>query len=157
MQDDAGRDDGVAPRLTALADRLATDLAGRATVETAELPGVSGTSWTLRPLDPRSTPVQWLLLADEVLLWVGRLGRGGRFELDRTAEDVGFLERVVRAAVAGRVREVSAPARSRVEVILEDGQVVGETGYAGCLPGLLPLPGWRRWGREVRYAPYRAP
>ena len=95
-----------------------------------------------------------MLFGNEILLQAGKLYRGGRWELDRSVEAVHFVERVVRAAIRGRVTEVSALARSRVEVTFEDGEVVHETGYEGCLTVLVPLPGWRRWGRVIHYEPY---
>ncbi len=78
---------------------------------------------------------------------------GGRWELDRTMEDVDFIEQVVRAVAAGRVVEVFGPGRSRVEVTFPDGTQAVETG--GVSPrGCLPSPGWVRRGRRVNYAPY---
>lgn len=56
------------------------------------------------------------------------------------------------SVVAGRVRELVFPGRSRVEVTLADGSVVVET--AVDLP--VPLPGWRRWARVVEHEPYDA-
>jgi hypothetical protein len=64
---------------------------------------------------------------------------------------------VARAAIAGRVVETSALTRSRVDVRLADGRVWHETGYEGCLLGVVPLPGWRRWGQVTRYEPYASP
>jgi hypothetical protein len=125
-----------------------------ARVETGEFLDGQGTSWELRPTNPRSAPVQWLAFGDEIVLQAGQLNRGGRWELERTPEDVAFVEAVVRATIAGRVVETSALARSRVDVTLEDGRVVRETGYEGCLLGLLPLPLWRQWGKVSRYEPY---
>jgi hypothetical protein len=78
---------------------------------------------------------------------------GGRWELDRTMEDVDFIEQVVRAVAAGRVVEVFGPGRSRVEVTFPDGTQAVETG--GVSPrGCRPSPGWVRRGRRVNYAPY---
>jgi hypothetical protein len=60
-------------------------------------------------------------------------------ELERTPEDIEFVEAVARAAIAGRVVETSALARSPVDVTLADGQVLHEAGYEYCLLGLAPL------------------
>jgi len=29
------------------------------------------------------------------------------------------------------------------------------TGYDGCVAVLTPQPGWRRWGKQEVYAPYK--
>lgn len=159
MQDDGSPqpEDEAGALLAGLADRLRAELVGAATIERTEFRDTSGIGWDLVPVNPRSAPVSWMLWGDELLLQAGRLYRGGRWELDRSVEDVNFVERVVRAAIAGRVTETSALARSRVEVTLDDGHVVHETGYEGCQAVLVPLPGWRRWGRVTRYEPYALP
>jgi hypothetical protein len=79
---------------------------------------------------------------------------GGRWELDRSEEDVAFIEQTVRAVLAGRVVEIFAPGRSHVVITLADGTVHRETGYDGCLAALVPLPGWKRFGRRVEYRAY---
>ena len=151
------QDDAISALLTGLEDRLRLELAHSARVERSEFLGGEGTSWAVHPLNARSAPVQWWALGDEIGLQAGRKNRGGRWELERAYGDVAFVESVVRATIAGQVMETSALARSRVEVTLDDGQVLRETGYAGCLPGLLPLPGWRRWGKVIHFAPYASP
>ncbi|WP_222272889.1 hypothetical protein [Modestobacter marinus] len=151
------QDDAISALLTGLEDRLRSELGHSARVERSEFLGGEGTSWAVHPVNPRSVPVQWWAFGDEIGLQTGRRYRGGRWELERTSEDVELVEAVVRAAIAGKVAETSAPARSCVEVTLEDGQVISETGYEGCLTGLLPLPGWRRWGKVVHFAPYASP
>lgn len=157
MQDDEssapGAPNPVSGALTALEVRLREDLAGAATVDRGEIAGGLST-WRVQPVNPRSLPVQWIAMVDELLLFAGGRGRGGDWQLDATPEDVDFIEAVVRAVAAGRVTETSAFARSRVDVTLDDGRVVGETGYEGCLSGLLPLPGWKQWGTATRYEPY---
>lgn len=140
--------------LLALEERLRAELAGVATVERGDFPPGGGSYWEVRPLNPRSLVVHWLELGDEINLQAGGYDRGGRWELERTPENVEFIEAVVRAVAAGRAVETTALARSRVEVVLADGKVVQETGYEGCASILLPLPGWPRWGRTTRYEPY---
>jgi hypothetical protein len=158
MQDDGSPQpaDEVVAVLTDFADRLRAELVGVATVKGIAFPDNNGIGWDLQPMNPRCSPVSWILFGDDILLQAGKLYRGGRWELDRSVEDFNFVERVVRAAIAGRITETSALARSRVEVTLEDGHVVHETGYEGCL-ALVPLPGWRRWGRGAHYEPYALP
>lgn len=141
--------------LQALGERLGMDLAGAATVERGDFPQGGGLYWEVRPVNPRSLVVHWLEWGGEIILQAGGLDRGGRWELERTPENVEFIEAVVRAVAAGRAVETSAVARSRVEVVLADGTVAHETGYEGCASILLPLPGWTRWGRTTRYEPYR--
>jgi hypothetical protein len=149
--------DAVAGLLAELADRLSVELAGAATVESTKVRDGDGIGWDLQPVNPRSVPVTWMFWGDGILLQVGKLNRGGRWELDDSIEDVRFVESVLSAAITGRVTETSALSRSRVEVTLNDGQVVHETGFEGCLAVLVPLPGWRRWGKVARFEPYRKP
>ena len=158
MREDGGpRDDepgdDVTAALAALVDRLRTELAGSATVERTDVPGGLLRVWDVRPDHPRALPVSWIELGEQqIVLQAGT--NGGRWELDRSLDDVRFLADVVDAAVAGRVLETSALARSTVVVTSADGQVWRQTGYVGCLAPLLPLPGWRRWGTVTRYRPY---
>jgi hypothetical protein len=156
-QDALVQDDATSALLAGLEDRLRLELGHSARVERSEFLGGEGTSWAVHPVNPGSAPVQWWAFGDEIGLQAGRKNRGGRWELECAPEDVEFVEAVVRATIAGNIAETSALARSLVEVTLEDGQVVRETGYAGCLTGLLPLPGWRRWGKVVHFAPYASP
>ena len=144
--------DVVLAALTDLEARLRRDLAGLAAVERNTVAGHP--VWAVHPQRPRALPVSWMAGSDELFLWAGAQHRGGAWELDPSVEDAEFVEAVVRAVAAGRVTETSALARSRVDVVLHDGRRVQQTGFAGCFPGLLPLPGWRRWGRVTRYEPY---
>jgi hypothetical protein len=51
------------------------------------------------------------------------------------------------------------PAALAVDLTCEQWIVVAtetETGYQGCLSSLVPLPGWKRWGRTTQYEPYRS-
>lgn len=56
---------------------------------------------------------------------------GGRWELDRSADDVALVESLARAVIASRVIETFTPARSRVVVTLDDDSTYSETGYVG--------------------------
>ncbi len=148
-------DDPVSARLVGLENRLREDLGNSATVERGELAETESGTWDVQPVNPRALPVNWMEWGDQIILQAGLCG--GRWELDRTPADVDFIEAVVRAAVAGRVVETRTLARSRVDVTFADGRTVHETGYEGCLFGLVPLPGWRRWGKVTRYEPYASP
>lgn len=108
--------------------------------------GIEGVIVTPSNSDARS--IYWTYLGDEIVLEVGT--HGGRWELERSERDVSFMTDVVRSIIAGRIREILGPNRSRVEVTLADGRTVVETGYSS----LLPSPGWRRRGETVQYAPY---
>lgn len=102
----------------------------------------------VNPWSPEARGLRWTCLGDERVLEVGE--HGGRWELVRTVDDVGFLTDVVRSAMAGRVREVIGYRRSRVEGTLADGSVAVETGYQP----LWPIRGWRRRGKVIQYRPY---
>ena len=78
---------------------------------------------------------------------------GGRWEVERSSEQLAFLEELARSVVAGRVVETLGPGRSRVEVTLADGTTEIETGYSAPR-GCLPVPGWVRRGRRVEYTPW---
>jgi hypothetical protein len=146
--------DPVAAMLSAIEERLRSELAGVATVHRRDFPQGDGYEWEVQPHNARSLAVRWLEFGDEIILQSGGHGRGGRWELERTPETVGFIEAIVRGVAAGGAQEVTALARSRVQVALADGTVAQETGYEGCASVLVPLPGWTRWGRITRYQPY---
>jgi hypothetical protein len=140
-------DDAVARRLRVFAEELAQQLGPAARVERG---GTFAGAVDLLPARQDALPVSWDDFGDGLQL---EAGTQGRWELDRTLQDVAFVQDVVRAIVAGRVREVLAPGRARIIVTMPDGTTEHETGYEAPV-GCLPLPGWRWWGREVRYAPY---
>jgi len=135
MQDDGRpqREDEVGALLAGLVDRLRAELLDSATVERSEFRDSDGIVWDLQPANPRSAPVSWMLFGNEILLQAGKLYRGGRWELDRSIEDVHFVERVVRAAIRGRVTEVSA--------LAVPGHQVGARRLIGGRP---PSALWRR-------------
>lgn len=145
-----GNLDETTRRLKDLAGDLQWSLGTAATVETDE--DYPWAAAELRPVRADALGVSWIEFGNEVVLSTAR-GLGGRWEPDRSAESMEFLEDVVRSVVAGRVVEVTAGDRSRIQVTLSDGSVAVETGRVG-VRSLLPKPGWRRWGRRIRYAPY---
>lgn len=137
-------------RLKDLAGDLQRSLGAAATVKTDDdYPWAAAELW---PVRADALGVSWIEFGNEVVLSTAR-GLGGRWELDRSAESMDFLEDVVRSVVAGRVVEVTAGDRSRIEVTLSDGSVAVETGRVG-IRSLLPKPDWQRWGRRIEYAPY---
>jgi hypothetical protein len=105
----------------------------------------------VKPRNPQALAMTWLVMKDEIVFQAGR--HGGRWELAKTLKDVAWMERVADAVVSGHVCETFGPKRSRVEVTMEDGTTETETGYSTG-SGLLPVPGWRRRGRTVKYASY---
>jgi hypothetical protein len=142
-------DDAVGRRLRTFAEELEQQLGPAARVERG---GTFADEVDLLPARRDALAVSWIDFGgdDELHLYAGTQGR---WELDRTLEDVAFVQDVVSAIVAGRVREVLAPGRARIMVTMADGTTVHEIGGEAPV-GCLPLPGWRWWGREVRYAPY---
>lgn len=127
--------------------RLEAEVESVAAVDRTSLAaGIEVLSVTPSNSDARS--MSWTYLGDEIVLEVGT--HGGRWELERSEDDVSFMTDVVRSVIAGRIREVLGPKRSRVEVTLSDGATAVETGYSS----LIPRPGWRRRGRKVQYSPY---
>ena len=135
-------------RLAAFTELLRATLGSDATISTADVGTFVAVS-----VEPRRTDaleVGWLQSDDQVVL---SAGSGGRWELEPTAQDVQYLEDIVRAVVAGRVTEVRGRHRSRVEVTLADGMVDVSTVYDG-FPVLLPHRGWSRLTPRV-YAPYQ--
>ena len=83
----------------------------------------------------------------ELLLSYGD-GRA-RWELDWTDEDVQFVKDVVRAVCTGNSKEVQALGRIHVEVSLPDGPTVKTNTYEFPF-GLIPLPGWKKWGQKTQ-------
>ncbi|WP_143459166.1 hypothetical protein [Leifsonia sp. ALI-44-B] len=110
------------------------------------------TEITVTPHNPASRTFS---IAVEQFLHVEVGDLGGHFELGYTDADIALAKRIVEAVIAGRISETRALGRSRVDVTLADGMSTHETGYAGCLPALIPLPFWRRWGRRTNYEPFR--
>ncbi|MDT0143675.1 hypothetical protein [Microbacterium sp. PRC9] len=149
-QTSSGRGSEVAAftRLIDLVRQLTTDTA---TVDRtdADIHGIQFAD--VQPRNPHAVTVS--LIAEQWLII--QLGDpGGRWELDYDDQSLALAESLVRAAIAGRVVQRSACGRSTVEVTLADGVVMQETGYRGCLPLLLPLPGWRTWGKGTHYEAY---
>jgi hypothetical protein len=100
------------------------------------------------PRNPNARAIWLSYMGDQIILEAGE--HGGRWELERTPEDVALLVDVVESIAAGRVRETVGPRRSMVEVTLADGRTIRETGY----DSLRPRPGWKRRGRLVQYEAY---
>lgn len=142
--------DLISERLTGLAAQLQTELGHAATVTTDS----DGTDTTITPVRGDALSVTWNDFGVALQLTAGH--NGGRWEdIGRDDEGVQFIEDMVRAIIAGEVVEVFGLRRSTVQVAMPDGEVIEETGHAFPL-GIIPLPGWRRRGRRVRYAPYRS-
>lgn len=142
--------DATTRRLWAFASELEQSLGGAVRVEHQDVGGYAG--FLIRPTRSDALGIQWFEFGCEVILATSG-GLGGRWELDRKDADMAFLEDVVRSVIAGRVVEVSAADRSRVEVTLSDGTLAVEVGSSGCR-SILPKPGWQRWGTRTEYAPY---
>jgi hypothetical protein len=105
----------------------------------------------VKPRNPQALGMTWLVMKDEIVFQAGH--HGGRWELARTPEDIAWMECVADAVASGHVWETFGPKRSRVQVAMKDGTTETDTGYSAGA-GLLPVPGWRRRGRSVKYASY---
>lgn len=106
----------------------------------------------IRPHNAAALPMD-VICEQWIVIELGRIG--GRWELGYDSGDLALAKALLGAATAGNVIETTALGRSKVDVTLTDGTIVTETGYDGCLMILIPLPGWKTWGRTTRYEPYR--
>jgi hypothetical protein len=140
----------VTARLRAIEDRVSA-LGSVVAVTHEPFDEFEGHVVSAVPANPRSLAFSWIWMGD-VVFQAGR--HGGRWELEPTAADLQFLDDVVAAVVAGRVVETFGAKRSAVAFTLADGNVAREVGYEVGLAALIPLPGWRRWGRRIQYEPY---
>lgn len=150
-------EDEIQRRLTLLREDVMRSCAGLATVTTSEAPGMRFVD--VAPIAPGALGFHWIEFrsdSDAVeALQVQAGHHGGRWELGAAVEDVEFIWELARAVVAGHVVETFGPGRSRVDVTLLSGELVSETGY-DAPRGCLPVPGWLRRGRTVRYESYSA-
>jgi hypothetical protein len=144
-------DDSVESRLEDLRDRVATKLQGRGELRLRR----PGNGWLQVDLLPRSktaAQASWLEMGDaQIILGVGQ--RGGRWELGTDEDDLKFLESIIDAVLEGAVVETLAPGRARLVLTLASGERQ-KTSWAEAPGGCLPLPGWRFWGRTIRYSRY---
>jgi hypothetical protein len=145
---DVAADDVIGRSLRGLADDLEQRLGAAAVVERDDL--LAG-AVHVRPVRSGAQAVGWFDLGEELQV---HTGVRGRWELDRTAEDVAFIRDVCEAVIAGRGHEVRALQRSRVVLRLADGRTERTTGSEGCLLAFVPLPFWTRWGQRVDFRPY---
>jgi hypothetical protein len=146
--------DVVGSRLEAFADRVEAEYAATCTVARRMISDDRIRSVWIAPTNAQASQTGWLDFGSYLQVSAGSGQAGGSWELDRTVENVGFVERVVTAVVQGRVTEVFGPSRSRVSVTFDDGTVWTETGYNAPW-GFPPSPEWARHGRVLNYSPYR--
>jgi hypothetical protein len=144
--------DEVTAKLAVLEESLRADLAGYATVERnaidKEQSFLIGWDVRLSPVNATALQAGWAEFPDhEIVLWAGH---GGRWELSWTADDVLFVERVIRAVVAGRVVERLGLHWASVKITFSDGTSKRTTVIAHS----IPFPGWRKWRRKVHYSSY---
>ena len=145
-------DDEFSAQLRGLAERLASELGASVEFEAEDYSEGRVHAYTLRPVVPGALPIYFTDMTGQALqLDAG--SEGGRWEVERSSEQLAFLEELARSVVAGRVVETFGPGRSRVEVTLADGTTRIETGYSAPR-GCLPVPGWVRRGRRVQYTPW---
>jgi len=149
----SSRERDAAGRLFHELRRELVDLVGNtATITEETIPGYPIRTLTVTPHRDGACP---LSIVAEQFLVIGVGSPGARWELGGTSEDGELARGIVEAVVAGRVSERRAPLRSRVTVELGDGDRRDSTTREGCVSLLIPVPGWTRWGRVTRYAPYR--
>jgi len=145
------RDDEVAASLNALVDELSTQLGEAVTFERTWHVPDEIVSTRMSPREQGGATLSWVELgANEIVLGVGH---DGWWEFGRTARGVEQVEQIVRAVVAGRVVEVFGLDRSQVTVTFDDGSQARSIGRRH-IGGIIPTPGWKRWGRRVVYSPY---
>ncbi|HEY8588899.1 MAG TPA: hypothetical protein VIL55_05040 [Naasia sp.] len=133
----------------ALADFARTASGGRGQVALEEFNDGLVLVFHLVPRNPRAVSVT---VVCEQFLVVGIGTIGGRWELGY--EEVSLAQRLIEAAIAGRVAEHFAPSRSRVDVSFPNGTTASQTGVRGHE---LPSPGRRvstTWDRTIQYEPY---
>jgi hypothetical protein len=78
---------------------------------------------------------------------------GGRWELGRSNSSLDFFKSVVESSIKGDVMETFGLERVETLISFPDGTFVKTT--TRTLGGLVPTPGWRDWGRKVKYQPYQ--
>ena len=137
--------------MSELIARLAGELGERVIVRIETVDGGEGEIITLLPRNPAAATVTvehdpdgddeqdelWLTIADD----------GGE------PADLEWLEKVLRAVFAGRVKAVEGRGRYRLELELSDGDVRHGTSYS-FIRGLLPAPGWQGRATVTQYEPY---
>ncbi|MGI5171440.1 hypothetical protein ACQEU3_44535 [Spirillospora sp. CA-253888] len=103
------------------------------------------------PARPGALGFMWIYRGDLIF----QLDAGAvRWELERTWQDLEFMEKVVQALIAGQVYSVKVPGRVQAVVTLPDGsRVKQEWGKAPV--GCLPMPFWPRWGERTQHLPYQ--
>jgi hypothetical protein len=83
------------------------------------------------------------------------VGAGGIWELSRSIDSLEFFKSVVESSVRGDVVDTLGLERANTRVTFPDGTYKTTTSR-NSLGGIIPTPGWRRWGRKVRYGPYQS-
>jgi hypothetical protein len=147
MTNGAAHMDDVAATLRDLAEHYARALDRTARVDQVYGQGIS---IRLRPTHPGAVEVGWSDVGGEIEVVVGAHSwrRVGRRPLD-----VEVIRVLCDAVTAGHGHETAAPGRVLVTLTPPDGPAIrlfSRTGWAG----LVPLPGWTRWGRRTPYAAY---
>ena len=132
--------------------RLADELGERATLRVEKL-GAGEECLELLPRNPAAAKLAvehnpdgddedeelWITVADEAA--------------PEEPGDLEWLERALRAVVAGRVRLLERSGRHRLEIEVSAGDVRHSTSHY-LFRGLLPAPGWRRRARVTQFEPY---
>jgi hypothetical protein len=141
----------VGRAVSELIARFADELGERVNVRIETVDGGEGEIITLLPRNPAAATVTvehdpdgddendelWLTIADD----------GGE------PAYLEWLEPVLPAVFAGRVKTVEGSGRYRLELELSGGDVRHGTSYS-FIRGLLPAPGWQGRATATQYEPY---
>ena len=140
-----GEQDPITAGLHALAEAVERDYGDRATMSRSD------DEVRIAPAQGNGLPVGWADPEYGPLLYA-EIG-SHRFSVRRAAESVDYLADIVLAAVSGRISETRSVQRSCLFIPRGDGSVAREKGFGFPL-GLVPLPGWTRWGSSTVYPAY---
>lgn len=96
----------------------------------------------------------WVVATDWIDVQVGP-ENNSRWELTYSDENRASVEDLVRGVIEGGATEFRAFGRSRVRVATPRGYLWSRRGQESPW-GLMPAPGWQRWGKRHTFAPYAA-
>ena len=103
------------------------------------------------PVVGTAAPV-WIVATDWIDVQVGA-DNNSRWELTYSAEHQASVEDLMRGVIEAGATEYRAFGRSRVRVVSARGDLWSRKGMES-LWGLVPAPGWRRWGTRHAFTPY---
>ncbi|MBA4247907.1 MAG: hypothetical protein C0444_06395 [Microbacterium sp.] len=137
--------------IEALADK-ARVWVGRAGTVTVSQEGDS-VVLSLVPVFDTAAPV-WVVATEWIDIQVGT-DSNSRWELTYSDDHTASVGDLVRGVIEGGATEFRAFGRSRVRVSTLRGDLWSRRGQES-LWGLIPAPGWQRWGKRHTFTPYAA-